>query len=134
MTVFADTGAWFAAFVPNDPDHPAASAWLKANRVPLLTTDWVIDELLTLLRVRNEGQRALRLGEALFAERIAKLHWVTPDEVLAAWEVYRRFADKHWSFTDCLSKVVMERLGISTAFAFDAHFRQFGTVTVVPGP
>ena len=132
--IFADTGAWLAAFVPNDPDHPVAAAWLEANRALLLTTDWVVDELLTLLRVRNEGQRALRLGEALFAGRIAELHWVTPDEVLAAWEVYRRFTDKQWSFTDCLSKVVMERLGIATAIAFAAHFHQFGTVAVVPAP
>ncbi len=28
--------------------------------------------------------------------------------------------------------VVMERLGITTAFALDKHFRQFGTVAVVP--
>lgn len=70
---FADTGGWFAAFVPNDPDHPAASPWLKANRAPLLTTDWVVvDERLTLLRVRGEGQRASRLGEALFGEQIAE--------------------------------------------------------------
>jgi uncharacterized protein len=129
--VFADTGAWFAAFVPNDPDHPATAAWLSANRVPLVTTDWVVDELLTLLRVRGKGQQALRLGEALLGEQIAELHWVTRDEVLAAWELYRRFAGKHWSFTDCVSKIVMERLGISTAFAFAAHFRQFGTATVV---
>jgi len=26
----------------------------------------------------------------------------------------------------------MERLGTTTAVAFDDHFRQFGTVTVVP--
>lgn len=40
--------------------------------------------------------------------------------------------DKQWSFTDCTSRVVMERLGIQKVFAFDDHFRQFGTVTVVP--
>ena len=28
--------------------------------------------------------------------------------------------------------VVIERLSITTAFAFDEHFRQFGKVTVVP--
>jgi predicted nucleic acid-binding protein len=53
-------------------------------------------------------------------------------EILRAWEVFRHFADKEWSFTDCTSKVVMEDLGIDTAFTFDHHFRQFGSVTVVP--
>ena len=44
----------------------------------------------------------------------------------------RRFRDKNWSFTDCTSRMVMEKLAIGTAFAFDQHFRQFGTVSVVP--
>jgi predicted nucleic acid-binding protein len=49
-----------------------------------------------------------------------------------AWETFRQFDDKSWSFTDCTSKVVMEQLNIKVAFAFDHHFQQFGTVQVVP--
>jgi len=131
--IFVDTGAWFAAFVPNDADHEAAAAWLATNSAPLLTTDYVLDELLTLLRMRNEYTRALRLGESLLRQDLALLHWVSRDEVFDAWETYRRFSDKHWSFTDCVSRTVMIRRGIDTAFAFDAHFRQFGGLTVVPG-
>ena len=37
-----------------------------------------------------------------------------------------------WSFTDCTSKTVMDSLGIRTAFAFDGHFREFGSIEVVP--
>ena len=40
--------------------------------------------------------------------------------------------DHDWSFTDCTSKVIIERLQILEAFAFDHHFDQFGTVTRVP--
>ena len=37
--------------------------------------------------------------------------------------VYKsRFADKEWSFTDSFRKVIMEKLGITEAFAFDQHF------------
>ena len=61
--IFVDTGAWFAATVPSDPDHAAASRWLAANTEPLLTTDYVVDETLTLLRVRGERRRSLLLGE-----------------------------------------------------------------------
>jgi predicted nucleic acid-binding protein len=45
------------------------------------------------------------------------------------------FQTKHhlgWSFTDCTSKVVIDDLAIRTAAALDQHFRQFGSVTVVP--
>ena len=55
--IFVDTGAWFARFVPSDPDHAAARAWFDGNTNPLLTTDYILDELLTLLKVRGEFQR-----------------------------------------------------------------------------
>lgn len=130
--IFVDTGAWFAAFVPNDPDHAAAVRWLRQNREPLVTTDYVIDELLTLLLVRGERRRALLLGDALFDGSLAELHWIEADEVFAAWQTYRQFTDKGWSFTDCTSRVVMQRRGIQAAFAFDLHFRQFGVGAVLP--
>lgn len=129
--IFVDTGAWFAAFVPNDPDHAAAARWLRQNREPLVTTDSVIDEVLTLMLVRGERQRALRLGKALLDGLLAELHWIGPDEVLAAWQTYRQYTDKGWGCTDCTSRVVMQRRGIQAAFAFDLHFRQFGLGAVL---
>jgi len=129
---FVDTGAWFAAFVPNDPDHTGASDWLAANREVLVTSDYVFDELMTLFKIRGEYERALIVGPQILHGQIARLIWVTPDDAGRAWELYSRFRDKKWSFTDCVSYVQMQRLMISTAFSFDAHFRQFGTATVVP--
>jgi predicted nucleic acid-binding protein len=131
--IFVDTGAWFAAFVPNDPDFAAADAWLAQNQEPLLTTDYVLDELLTLFKVRRELQRGLAVGEKILAGTIARLEWVSPEDVQNAWEVFRKFQDKGWSFTDCISRAVIERLNIQRAFSFDEHFRQFGVVSVVPG-
>ncbi len=60
--IFVDTGAWYASLVPTDPDHQSAAHWLATNHYPLLTTDYVMDETLTLLRVRGERKRALLLG------------------------------------------------------------------------
>jgi uncharacterized protein len=131
--MFVDTGAWFAAFVPGDSDHQAARRWLSQNRQPLVTTDYILDELLTLLKCRGEFCRAEQAGQSILDGLVAQLEWVTPADVHAAWIVFRRFRDKGWSFTDCTSRVVMERLGINTAFSFDEHFREFGNVTLVPG-
>ncbi len=130
--IFVDTGAWFAAFVPNDPHHAAARDWLESNSEPLLTSDYVLDETLTLLRVRGEQSRAFILGEQILSESIVSLHLVTIREIQLAFDIFSKFEDKRWSFTDCVSRVVMDELKISTAFAFDEHFRQFGTVTVIP--
>jgi predicted nucleic acid-binding protein len=54
------------------------------------------------------------------------------EDFAAALRVYEQFADKEWSFTDCTSYVLIQRLKLQTAFAFDQHFRQFGTVAVLP--
>ena len=130
--IFVDTGAWYASLVPTDPDHPKAVKWLTANHSPLLTTDYVVDETLTLLRMRGERKRALLLGARFFRNSLAEIHKVTAADLNRAWETFEKFNDKNWSFTDCTSKVVMEQLEIEIAFAFDHHFHQFGTVQVVP--
>jgi predicted nucleic acid-binding protein len=60
--IFVDTGAWFASIVPSDSDHQNAILWLTNNTQSLVTTDYVIDETLTLLRARGESKRAITLG------------------------------------------------------------------------
>ena len=130
--IFVDTSAWFASVVPSDSDHRAASMWLAQNTQPLLTTDYVIDETLTLLRTRREAQRAISLGEAFFSNGLATVYYLTEADVYQTWQTFKQFVDKNWSFTDCASKVVIEKLNLSQAFSFDRHFRQFGSINVVP--
>jgi predicted nucleic acid-binding protein len=128
-----DTGGWFALFVPEDANHAAALSWYAKQRQPLLTTNYVVvDETLTLLRSRGQGAAALAAGQQFFDGSLAAVYYLTEDDLRAAWQVFARYADKEWSFTDCTSKVIMEKLGITEAFAFDHHFRQFGTITLVP--
>jgi len=53
--IFVDTSAWFASIVPTDADHKAAIAWLSHNAEPPITSDYIIDETLTLLKARRNG-------------------------------------------------------------------------------
>jgi predicted nucleic acid-binding protein len=85
----------------------------------------------TLKAAENHGV-AVAAGEALLLQRVARAEHLTVDDIASAWEGFRQYHDKDWSFTDCTSKVVIERLGIAVAFAFDSHFEQFGTVVRVP--
>lgn len=130
--IFVDTGAWFAVTVPSDPNHPKAKTWMQQNQFPLLTTDYVIDETLTLLRARGELQRSIALGNAFFSGALAQIHYLTQDDIQVAWQIFQQFSDKQWSFTDCSSKIIIEKFNCKEAFAFDHHFRQFGSVIVVP--
>ena len=60
--IFVDTGAWFAVAVRNDPDHEAAMRWLGRNREPLVTTDYVLAETVTLIRMRDKTARGHRVA------------------------------------------------------------------------
>ena len=61
--IFVDTGAWFEMAVRSDPDHVTAMAWLERNYEPLLTTDYILAETATLIRMRDKTARGHRLAE-----------------------------------------------------------------------
>lgn len=42
--IFVDTGGWYAAIDRKDRDHEAARRFLENNSLPLITTDYVMDE------------------------------------------------------------------------------------------
>lgn len=130
--IFVDTGAWFAVAVDFDVDHQQAIDFVSQNRQPLITTDYVIDELLTLFAARGIPDRGVQWVRQVRELRTTVVEFVTPADFDEALRVYERFQDKRWSFTDCTSYVVMKRLNIDAAFSFDSHFRQFGTVAVLP--
>jgi len=132
MSVFVDTGAWFAYFVRRDPDHTLARKWVSNNNSQLITSDYILDELFTLLKLRESYAVAVAAGKILIEEKICQIIKITPDDFTRAWNAFVQFSDKDWSFTDCTSKMIMERLNISTAFSFDEHFEQFGSVIRVP--
>jgi len=132
--IFVDTGAWFASIVPTDPNHARAAQWLQNNNEILFTTDYVVDETLTLLRARGENHRAIAVGKGFFDGHLAIVYRLSESDIERAWKIFEQFNDKEWSFTDCASKAVMQSSGITTAFAFDHHFKQFGEILVVPTP
>src|SRR6266567_1882359 len=124
--ILVDTGAWVSVLVQDDIHHPVATAWIGMNKERLLLTDYILDETLTLLRARGQHRHAIEFGHQILESDRFDLVLLTLEDIEAAWEVFQKYADKEWSFTDCTSKVVMDRLGITTTFAFDQHFRQFG--------
>jgi predicted nucleic acid-binding protein len=60
--------------------------------------------------------------EQLYGEKLARVHWASPDEERAAFDYFKRHQDQTYSFVDCLSFVVMEKLGIRVALAVDSDF------------
>lgn len=134
--IFVDTGAWFAVAVRNDPDHEAAMTWLERNREPLITTDYVMSETATLIRMRDKTARghrlAVRITTSLLRQQAAILEKITERELAQALNIFRKYSDHIFSFVDCTSFAIMERLGITRAFAFDHNFDEYAGIHRVP--
>lgn len=121
--IFVDTGAWYALVDKKDPDHPDAASFLRNNKTPLLTTNFIFDETITLLRRRLGLIIAGDFGRRLKDSRFTTLVAVRREDEERAWELFLKFKDQEFSYTDCTSFAVMQALKIDTAFSFDRHFR-----------
>jgi predicted nucleic acid-binding protein len=132
--LFVDTAGWVACADEADPAHAGAAAardrWLKRGGL-LTTTDYVVDETLTLLRVRL----GINAAEAWWSqiEGSSRLRWeyIGPERADVARGMFFRYRDKDFSFTDCTSFAVMRELKLREALTTDRHFRQMG-FTVKP--
>ena len=123
-----DTSAWYAYVNRVDPDHAAVTRFLENFSGQLITSNYIFDELITLVRTRLGYSEALQVGAVLRNANIVRLERVTSADEEAAWRLFRDRSDKTYSFTDCTSFVLMRRLSLSHALATDEHFRQEGFV------
>jgi predicted nucleic acid-binding protein len=119
---FVDTSAFVALVDRRDRNHAAAKRILKAisrERRPLVTSTYVLDETLTLVRLKIGHGVAVRFGEHLAATRWCRTIEVFEDTRAAAWQIFVRYADQEFSFTDCTSFALMHAMGLRDAFTFD---------------
>ncbi len=129
--IFIDTSAWYAIIDKNDQDHAAAVSKIQILDRPLVTSNYIFDEILTLLKTRLGSTIAIPFGQKLWDQEVSALLRITEEDEERAWRVFRQYADKGFSFTDCTSFALMERLDINTVFAFDEHFVQYGQFLIL---
>ena len=126
---FVDTAGWMACADSADRAHQSAraarDAALEAGHT-LVTTDYVIDETLTLIRVRLGLAAAEACWTQLDGSRRVRHETIDPLRADKARAVFFRHRDKDYSFTDCTSFVVMRELKLRQALTTDRHFRQMG--------
>lgn len=127
--IFVDTSGWVALFVKNDSYHKKALdifEGLKVSKSIMFTSDYVIDETITTILVRGDHKQSVIAGQSLLTSKIIKLVCVNTDYFQDAWELYQKYRDKKFSFTDVTSIVIMKELNINKAFSFDREFVQAG--------
>jgi len=127
--VFMDTAGFLALWDIGDEHHARAvhlqSELLRKNR-SFLTTDYIVDETVTLLLIRHSHAAAADFLNTALESKALRLEWIDSERFHAAAELFQRHDDKEWSFTDCVSFALMRELKIHDAFTTDHHFSQAG--------
>jgi uncharacterized protein len=134
--IFVDASAWVAAVDARDGNHKAAleeSQKLMAGRAGrLVTTDYVLDESLTLIRKYAGAGAARQFMLGLDQSKSVHVLWISSNQFRTALELFLTQPGRSWSFTDCTSFVAMRELGITSAFTFDRDFREAGFLVEPP--
>ena len=132
MKLFVDTGPLVARVYRPDAHHRASIdvfRRLSAGDLPyrlLYPSNFVVDEVLTRLLYEGGHAGALQGLRLLRDSTVLRILHVTEEDEREADRVFSRFSDQRISYTDCTSKVLMDRHGIATAFSFDRDFEIMG--------
>jgi len=129
-----DSAGFLALWDAGDEYHAAAIA-LQAELVGkhrrFLTTEYVVDETVTLLLVRHSHAAAVDFLDTVERSEALRLEWIGPERFHAAGALFRKHPDKEWSFTDCVSFAAMGEMRIRDAFTTDHRFKQAGFVPLL---
>ncbi|MCT9095440.1 type II toxin-antitoxin system VapC family toxin [Haloarchaeobius sp. HME9146] len=131
MSVLVDTGVFFAHHDRDAERHDAAvetfDNLLDGAYGQPYTCDYVLDETVTLTRVRTGSFEAADtvvsriLGEEPFPDVFEMVH-AGPAEVRGALEMFRTYDDHDLSFTDAMLVHLCEHRDIDAVLSFDDDF------------
>ncbi|MFY9341994.1 MAG: PIN domain-containing protein [Planctomycetota bacterium] len=126
---FVDTGAWIALALTGDPYHDRArAAWLDllATATRLVTSVPVAIETFTFLDRNANRDVAKAWRDQVTSMRTLQIVECTLADLTRAWLWFEQRDLVRLSVVDATSFVLMGRLKIRRAFAFDQHFARAG--------
>ena len=131
--IFIDTWGWINIFNRREPHHQQVRQLyqkLRQARKTIVTTDYIFDEVYTLLFKRvpvDVAQQAVETVSTAIKQGYLTFVWMTPERFEIAQMLRIKFHDKpDISFTDLTSMAVMQELEISEILTGDAHFTHVG--------
>jgi len=129
--IFVDAWAWLALSNRKDMHHEITKKGygeMKTDGYRMVTSDYVLDEVITALFKNVVFSNAMEFIESLFAaikDNQIKLERINETRFKTAWSLRIKYQDKpDISFTDLTSFVLMQELAINSVFTGDAHFKQ----------
>lgn len=131
--IFVDASAWIARFKPNDTHHERAQQIFQeemTGNIPIITSNLVIYEVLTVLSMRAGKEYATEFGDWFFDQAVARkaVQYNLVNEVIEkkTWDLFRSHRKKNVSFTDYSSVVISQDWDVQQIFTFDQDFKSFG--------
>lgn len=132
--IFIDTSFFKALIDEKDDFHGNAVQildTLERDNTHLVTTNYILDESITLLKNRCGIDRVRDLRRSLAELKPLKIYRVFSQDDAKAWDWF--WNDwSNLSFTDCVSFAVMKRLELTHVATFDQHFKRAGFTIVKP--
>ncbi len=127
----ADTSFWVALAAAKDRHHGDATVLWSAQREPVVVTNHVAGETWTYLR-RRAGHGPAMAALAVFRSARVRLMHVEEKAETEAWKWLARHDEREYSFVDATSFVLMRRLRLREALAFDGDFSAAGFLELRP--
>lgn len=127
MKVFIDTGAFLALADNSDFSHDFATSVYEnilKQKAIVHTSNYVIDEVITLIRSRVGHDAAVAFIKGFEISKIHVLRITEIDENLAK-NIFTKYRDKKFSFTDCTSFALIDRYVMNAVMSLDEHFGQY---------
>lgn len=124
--VFADTAFYLALLNADDELHPRAAELAATLGASMVTTAWILTEVLDALSQPEFRSMAVGFIEALSLDPKVTIMPATQELFDRGFDLFKRRPDKGWSLTDCISFAVMQEQGISDSLSADHHFEQAG--------
>lgn len=131
---FVDTSGFYALLVMQDDQHEAASDFLRQaaeRRQRFITTDYVINETLTLLKARGHQRLLADFIDSVLHSTACRIEWTDAERFAETSAFFLKRLDQDWSFTDCLTFRVMAELHLREALTKDVHFEAAGFIALL---
>lgn len=124
--IFLDTSYVIALADAQDQWHGRARDWSNAAPGKLLTTEYVLWECVNYFSSPIDRPKAAAIADYLRTDKSIEFISASPQLLEEGLQLHAGRSDKFWSLTDCVSFVLMQRLGIRAALSTDQHFEQAG--------
>jgi predicted nucleic acid-binding protein len=128
--IFLDTGFFFALEFKKDPNHQRAyeilSEMAQRKYGTQFTSDFIIDELMTLTWVRTENKNLIAQVWELITppKNICNVIYVSQDDIIQIYNLFFKILEsaKFLSFTDCSNLFMMQKFNLKHLASFDSNF------------